>query len=169
MNGKTEEPRIASESPQNGPLGPVDMRDILALQRAILAQGEESARQTLEAHKRVLAELAEDRAVAAEREVHALLLRSELRAYMIRSEDRTLAILQGLPRIPTVPVIVERPSIVDVVPAPYLDRIARTLRIQPWTVRLAIHGIVTTVFTALLAATFVGCSSYVARVFLGVP
>jgi hypothetical protein len=158
-----------SGSPINAWKTPADMRDIHALQVRLFEQGEESARQTLAAHRRTLDVIAANEASA---KVHRADLQGELaeiRTALKGLLENQRVMLDRLGALVVVPADkdVARASVPAEVPAAagWLARAARVRAMVarrldgPVTMRAVVYGFA----IAGVGASLTSCLAYLAR------
>jgi hypothetical protein len=154
---------VNGSSPINSPKGPVDMRDIHALQLRLMAQSEENARKILTAHLRVLEVIGENEARAVE---HRREIKGELAE--LRAQQKTmLGYLERL--VVALPdKDIPRASVPAEVPAPAAGWLARAARARavvarrldgPVTMRAVVYGFA----IAGVGASLTSCALYFVR------
>ena len=129
----------------NGPAQPVDMRDIRALRNDLVEVSEEASRQTLAAHRRTLAVIAENEKRAAD---HRRDLQNELAE--IRAQQKTM--LGHLERLVVVPASEGLPGGVVYEPSPLVRRLSRVFGSHPSTTRLLLAATIAAALTGSLSA-----------------
>ena len=161
-----------SGSPINAWKTPADMRDIHALQVSLFEQGEESARQTLEAHRRTLDVIAENEASARE---HREGLQGELAEIRTALADLPEILANQRIMLSRLGALVVVPADKDVarasvpveapVAAGWLARAARARAVVarrldgPVTMRAIVYGFA----IAGIGASLTSCLAYLAR------
>ena len=131
----------------------VDWRDIRALRDDLVNVAEEASRQTLAAHTRTLAVIAEHAQVAEEREQDASLFRAEVRSRHEREDERARLVDA---RMATMLRHLER--LVDV-PGAERETLTPTWRegLATWLARPASTRAVLALAAAVVLATLSGC------------